>query len=183
MMNADDIHAFGPPPAAAPHPTTTLPPAVPRRRRWPWVLAMVALVLLCTVATALWLGHEVLRALPEPGAEGWRVVIDGEEVGLLQGGSPLAVGLALAGAGLVVVVVLGLALPLVLVLAAGAVVLALLLGALSVGVVLAAGLGLATLALVAATSPLWLPVLLLVWLLVWLLRRRAPAVPTASSAT
>jgi len=154
MMHSDDIHAFGPPPPEPP----PVPAAPTRRRRWPWVLAVLGLVLACTLATALWLGREALHALPPLGSDGWHVVIDGEEVGAF---GALELGAALAAALLVVLVVV----PLSLLLAGGAVVLSLLLAGLAVAGVAVAGVALLALLLGLASAPLWLPVLLLVWLL------------------
>jgi hypothetical protein len=157
MMHSDDIHAFGPPPPEPP----PVPAAPTRRRRWPWVLAVLGLVLACTLATAMWLGREALHALPPLGSDGWHVVIDGEEVGAFGALGALELGVALAVTVLVVLVVV----PLSLLLAGAAVVLSLLLAGLAVAGVAVAGVALLALLLGLVSAPLWLPVLLLVWLL------------------
>jgi hypothetical protein len=147
-MTDQDIHAFGPPLAAA----------APRHRRrlWPWLLgaALIVLVLVAAAASAL------LMAVADGVGQDISVVINGERW------NPVAFSFGQAWAGL-----LGLGLGLcalmlvLLVVLPSAVLLGLLAAALGLGIALLA------VALVAAValSPLWLTV----WLL-WLLLRRTP---------
>jgi hypothetical protein len=160
-MQDQDIHAFTPPPSAAP-----AAPAKRVRRRWPWVLGGLLLLSLVLVMTAL-----TLLGLLDGVRDGLNVVVDGESwhvftpQGLGGGvgsgvGSAVGVSVALLVMLVVVMLVVPLALTgvlLVVVVAVGLAVLAAALG-------LAVGLASVLLVLALGLSPLW-GVVLLLWLL------------------
>ena len=168
-MTAEDIHAFGPPPAA-----TTAEMGAPQPRRW-WlwfVLVAGALTLLAVLA-----GAAALTALVDSSRDGLSISINGDTLPLVRVDterSMLAV-LAVAAALLLMVIVV----PLVLLLAAGAVTLCLGIGGVAIAGSLVAGLVAVLVVMALALSPLW-GLALLLW---WLLRRRPSAAVGGSSAS
>ncbi len=155
-MQDEDIHAFTPPPAAAPGATPK-----PVRRRWPWVLGAFLLLCLVTLMTSL-----TLLGLLDGARDGMNIVVDGESLHL-SSAHDWEFGVAAIVAGALAVVVVLVVVPLALTVALLCVVLAVGLAVLAGAVGLAAGLGSLLLVLALALSPLWG-----IGLVLWLLLRR-----------
>lgn len=132
----------------------------PRRRRWPWVLALLA-ALAAGVLLVAWHGVEALGMVP------LNIVIDGERVaeGLDLAAMALPEKLALVAAIAFAMLVLLVVLPV-----------ALLTGLASVLLVLMLVVGLPLVAVLAVVALVLSPLLLVIWLL-WRLLRPSPTIP------
>ncbi len=135
----------------------TARPPVPQRRaaRWPWVLGVAVLLLAALLAIGTLTAWTLIS---ETVGEGVAIVVNGHRWEDLHPEHALGAlaGIGVAGMALVGMLLLGVGLVVPLVLA---------LILLIVGLAVALVLGVAGVALAAALSPLWLPLLLLWWLL------------------
>ncbi len=173
-MTADDIHAFGPPPAVAPAAAGAAAATGAKSHRWWLWLGLAAGVL--TVLAVL-MGAALLTALADASGDGFSLSVDGDSLPWVRVDAERSLWAVLAvGAALLVMVVV---VPLVLLLAAAAVTLALGIAGVAIAGSLVAGLAAVLVVMALALSPLW-GVALLLW---WLLRRRAPVAPNGSGAT
>lgn len=173
-MKADDIHAFGPPPAVAPAAAGGAAATGTKPHRW-WLWLAWAGGLLTLLAVSI--SAALLTQLAAAQGDGFLLSIDGDSLPLVRVDAERGLWAALAvGAALLVMVVV---VPLVLLLAAGAVTLALGIAGVAIAGSLVAGLAAVLVVMALALSPLW-GVALLLW---WLLRRRAPVAPSGSGAT
>lgn len=173
-MTADDIHAFGPPPAVAPAATGAAAATGAKPHRW-WLWVGLAAGVLMVLAVLI--GAALLAELVDASGDGFLLNFDGDSLPWVHRDAERSVWAVLAvGAALLLMVVV---VPLVLLLAAGAVTLALGIAGVAIAGSLVAGMVAVLVVMALALSPLW-GVVLLLW---WLLRRRAPVLPNGSPAT
>ena len=173
-MTADDIHAFGPPPAVAPAATGAAAATGAKPLRW-WLWVGLAAGVLMVLAVLI--GAALLAELVDASGGGFLLNFDGDSLPWVHRDAERSAWAVLAvGAALLLMVVV---VPLVLLLAAGAVTLALGIAGVAIAGSLVAGMVAVLVVMALALSPLW-GVVLLLW---WLLRRRAPVLPNGSPAT